>query len=73
VLAGKWRICGLISPFGEPLSLTSPGATLRGQDRAALVAYFRYWNLLEMIAAERVEKGTLVTDFEAAYVTAPTF
>src|SRR5215213_4804075 len=34
-LAGTWRISGQ-SPFVEPLSFTSPGATLRGQGRAAL-------------------------------------
>ena len=31
-------------------------------------AYFRYWNLLETIAAERVEKGTPVTDFDGALI-----
>lgn len=31
-------------------------------------AYFRYWNLLETIASERVEPGTPVTDFNAKQV-----
>lgn len=31
-------------------------------------AYFRYWNLLETIAAGQVEMGTLVTDFEGEQI-----
>ena len=31
-------------------------------------AYFRYWNLLETIASERVEKETSVTDFSGATI-----